>query len=39
MIHSLVRKIKSLESKNKGKELKPQIKKIYGNLFEGTTQE
>lgn len=39
MIHSLVRKIKSLEPKNKGKELKLQIKKIYGNLFEGTTQE
>ncbi|MDT6520809.1 hypothetical protein NNN12_12165, partial [Enterococcus faecium] len=28
MIHSLVRKIKSLEPKNKGKELKLQIKKI-----------
>ena len=39
MIHSLVRKIKSLEPKNKGKELKLQIKKINGNLFEGTTQE
>ena len=39
MIHSLVRKIKSLEPKNKGKELKQKIKKIYGNLFEGTTQE
>lgn len=36
MIHSLKRKIRSLESENK--ELKFQIKKMYGKLFEGTIQ-